>query len=456
MNNQSLTNCDDRTHRSGVVLLVTLVLLVVLATLGYTLSSKVSAQRRRSQYIMDYQAARYGCDSAVKYALTRLQDISPSLIGRPNVPDFSDLFHLSEPEYQELLDELAAIRADERGADANFTQGGLGDIANITDDALLHAFNAMTNVGGANDLNDVNDTNDVRPWGRAGSFNDPNLLVIPGPYGPAWPYVTEPIELEIGSAKVTIEIEDENAKYPIGWMLTDDDGIKREVLAGFENFCEWMDVNEVQIYAIEDQLEQLSKEKPFQLKFREITKRERVTRPTTASRRTVRRPKTASRRYVTTKVSPGQQVAEQAADFSRVLHSSLIDTETLARPTIVSETREEAPLKYIGIWGSAKVNVNTAPRHVLEAAFTFGGDAVDIAQEIILRRRQKPFKDIADLKNVLFSYSDSIRECEQYITTRSTFFTIRVTAVSGAAEASAVIAITKDEKKTNRIAMISG
>ena len=110
----------------------------------------------------------------------------------------------------------------------------------------------------------------------------------------------------------------------------------------------------------------------------------------------------------------------------------------------------------MGLWGSNKVNINTAPRHVLEAAFTFGGDADKIAEEIIQRRRIKPFTDIEDLRKSLFSYSDSIGKCEKYITTASRFFTIKVTAVSGVAEASTIIAITKDGKNIERIAVISG
>src|SRR4030042_6186559 len=89
--------------QAGIVLLVTLVLLVVLSTLGYTMSSRVAARRHRDRYIIDYSKARYGCDSALKYALATLQDINPQLISRPNEPDFSDLFILSEVEHRELL-----------------------------------------------------------------------------------------------------------------------------------------------------------------------------------------------------------------------------------------------------------------------------------------------------------------------------------------------------------------
>jgi type II secretory pathway component PulK len=133
----------------------------------------------------------------------------------------------------------------------------------------------------------------------------------------------------------------------------------------------------------------------------------------------------------------------------------MLDIESLARPIVVSDRREESALKYMGTWASTKVNINTAPRHVLEAAFIFGGDADRIADAIIRQRRIKPFENLDELKKSLFGYTDSIGKCEKYITTSSTFFTIRVTAVSGVAKASSVIAITKDGKKVQRIAVMN-
>jgi type II secretory pathway component PulK len=145
-------------------------------------------------------------------------------------------------------------------------------------------------------------------------------------------------------------------------------------------------------------------------------------------------------------------------DFARLFHSSVIDTEVLARPTIVSESRKESALKYLGVWGSSRVNINTAPRQVLEAAFTFGGDYREIAEEIIQQRRKKPFENMEELEleKLLFGYSDSVKKCQPYLTTVSRFFTVRITAVSGVAKASTVIALTKDGKKTQTVAVISG
>ena len=434
--------------RPGIVLLVTLVLLVVLSALMFTLSTRMSAQRHRDKYIIDYQAARYACDSAVKYALATLNDINtPRLIERPNEPDFSDLFMLNEEQYRELLDEWSARDEDILSAESERNEE--------------EELSSRDSLGTApNDVAGFNDINSPDYFNAFGGSSAPNSLTVRGPYGPAWPFVTEPVEIEIGSAKVRIEVEDENAKYPIGWAIMDDKDVQREAVAGFETFCEWMEVNDVQIDSIKDQLKQISEIKPFKVDFKTITTMERqpIKTPTTSSsaRRTGRtRVRPTRTRTVRKTVSVAEQIAKQSADFARLCHSSLIDTEALARPIIISETRKESALKYMGMWASRKVNINSAPRHVLEAAFTFGGDAEIIADEIIRQRRIKPFANIEELREELFRYSTSIEKCEKYITTFSDIFTIKVTVTSGVAKASAIIGITKEGKKVKQIAVIS-
>ncbi|MEA3227328.1 MAG: type II secretion system protein GspK [Planctomycetota bacterium] len=426
--NKSRNNRNISRTRSGIVLLVTLVLLVVLSTLGYTLSSRVAAQRHRNQYIIDYSKARYGCDSAVRYALATLEDLDPQLISRPNEPDFSDLFALDDVEYHELL-----------------AQWNLGP-----------QFTPSGESKKPSDMLDVDEIDNLGLGGRktAGS-NGFDSMPIRGPYGPSWPFVTEPAEFEIGSTTVRIEIEDENAKYPLGWALLDDIKIEREVDAGFVTFCEMARLDAERIDVLTEQLAQVGKIKPFKRKFKPIRKSVKTTvKPTTSSKsRTSRitRPKS----YIKT-ISASQQASEQTTHFAKLFHSSLIDTEALARPTIVTESRKESPLKYIGMWGSMKVNINTAPRHVLEAAFIFGGNQVEIAEAIIQLRRESVFGTIDELKDELFRFSDSIDKCAEHITTTSRFFTIKITAVSGAAKASSIIAITKDGDTVKRIAAING
>ena len=425
--NKSRDNRKISRNRPGIVLLVTVVLLVVLATLGYTFSSRVATQRHRNQYIIDYSKARYGCDSAVKYAIATLEDLDPQLVSRPNEPDFSDLFALDDIEYHELLAQW--------NLEPQYAPSG--------EDRT------------PSDMADINGVDKFGPRGSgATGFNSFGSMSIRGPYGAPWPFVAEPVEFEIGSATVRIEIEDENAKYPLGWALLNDVKIKREADAGFVTFCEMARLDAGQIDALTGQLAQVGEIKPFKQEFKTITKMVKVPVKTTSTSRsrTTRTPRTKSQRKA---ISASQQVSEQTAHFAEIFHSSLIDTEALARPTIVAEDRKESPLRYIGMWGSRTVNINTAPRHVLEAAFIFGGNQVEIAEAIIQLRKENVFGTIDELKDELFRFSDSIGNCAPYIATTSRFFTIKITAVSGAAKASSIIAITKDGDTIKQIAAIN-
>jgi hypothetical protein len=424
-------NLNITQNRPGVVLLVTLVLLVVLATLGYTFSDRIASQRHRDQYIIDYSNARYGCDSAIKYALASMEGLEPELVSRPNEPDFSDLFALDEVGMQELLEQWE-MESGSRGLNSSMN------------------------------FDDKSSSSNVKNSGYDESGMDESYgfgsIVIRGPYGPPWPFVTEPTEFEIGTAKVRIEIEDENAKYPLGWAMMNNPELERETEAGFITFCEMVGMDFVQIDSLKEQLMQIGEIKPFAISFKPKTKVTRTPVPTrvrTSSRsRTSRTRRTP--RITRTTVPVSKQISAQTTHFATVFHSSLIDTEPLEQSTIVVGDRKEYPLKYMGLWGTRQVNINTAPRPVLEAAFIFGGNQVDIAEEIIRQRKQEPFTNIEDLKEKLSRYSESIGICEEYITTESSFFTIKITSTSGVASASSVIAITKEGDRVTKIAVING
>src|SRR3989339_1291197 len=260
--------------RPGVVLIITLVLLAILATLSYTVSSKVAARKHRDNYIIDYAKARYACDSGIKYAITQTEILNASLVDRPNEPDFSDVFAMTEEQYQQYLEYWAQILAEQQQEASEELQNTLADF-NITD------FDFM-GLKDNNDNNDINDTN---------SYNDyygQETLEIRGPYGPQWPYVTEPIEFEIGSAKVKIEIEDENAKYPLCWAMLTQPEYEREAAASFNLFCQWMGVDISYANAILDQLNGINAIKTFSMDMQPISVTEEKKIPIRSSRRTAR------------------------------------------------------------------------------------------------------------------------------------------------------------------------
>lgn len=429
---------DNRRGLPGVILLITLVILVILSTLGYTVSVRVAARRHRNQYTIDYDIARHACVSGMKYALASVNSLDFELISRPNEPDFSDVFALSEPDYQKLLAQMELY----------LTQKSLSESDSGKDTATGNRTSRLKNA------TDVNDVNEV---GLASTLAN---VQIPGPYGPPWPLVTEPVELEIGSAKVKIEIEDENAKYPLGWAMLDDEKLRDVAGAGWTTFCEWMGYKPQEIAGLNKDLTAIAAKKAFKVEFKveaaaadaPANLRSRITRPTTGTAGSA-----VARRAVRTKpVSVEEQVQNQSKEFARLFHSSLLDTALLSRQSIESDTRKESAMKYLGLWATRQVNVNTAPRNVLEAALSFGSiiHAPKMAEAIIQQRKIKPIADVNEVKQSLLGYSDSVEQCREFLTATSTVFTIRVTAVSGAAKVTTVAAVSKEGDKIQQIAVI--
>ncbi len=432
---------SSRARPSGFVLLITMVILVVLVVLGYRVTGQVAAQRHRLQYEIDYAKARYACDSALKYTLARVETLVPSLVARPNEPDFSAVFSLDEEAYQELLLEYR-MELEQQGV--------------YFEDPLI-------DMEDANLIEEGHDVNGVFDADNPLSDLDTSDLFIRGPYGPQWPQVIPPIEFEIGDAQVRIEIEDENAKYPLPWLLVKDSPQSREIESGFEAFLEWMGYSLTDVLDLKEQLDAIRVLRPYTLEFkappaspaaaknanpvRRTPTRGRITRPTTAASKTGGKP-----------LNPAEQAARQTTDVARFFNSSLLDLELLARPSIESDTRQESALKYIGLWGASKVNINTAPRHVLESAFMFGGHtrAIALADAVIERRRWEPIPDLEELKKLLLGSADAIEKCQDYITMTSTHFTVRIEISIGVAQTRAVMAMVKEGDKVRKLAVVSG
>lgn len=457
-------------ENKGIVLITTMALLAVMTVLGYLLSSSVAEMKHRNNYLMNYQSASYACDSAVNYITEELDSINLGLVSRPNEPDFSDVFAMTEEQYQGLIDaweEAGITYSDEKFAtgtdpnDPNSTDAN--SLAEMPgDDGMSGSGFGMDIFGGVDGLlsgeADFNDPDLYDQMADAYAF-EPNEIIIRGPYGYPWPQVQEPMEFEIGDSKIKIEVHDENAKYPITWLLLADEKNEREVLYGFKLFTGWMGISEDEADELIDQLYYINELKPYDKKYsagaaENSGKKNEVSK--SKSEKIGRRRVSRSRRSRSSREEKVQvSAAEHMATFIELLDSPLVDKDLLGRATIETESRTENALKYISFWGTTKVNINTAPRHVLEAAFAYGGYEVAIADEIIENRRLRPFENISDLKKTLFRFSSSINKAEDYITTSSEVFTLKLTASSGAASKTVVIGVRKVKDKYQKIATLT-
>ena len=428
---------NNRTPHQGIVLVVVLVIMVVMSSLVYAMTSRILARRHRDRYLMNYQQARYACDSGLKYALSIIETTKAELIARPNEPDFSDMFMLTEDQYEEFMEAYIVENPDFSGqqktkSNSQFSFGN-----------LFKKF-----------LGDANDANDVNNLEPAPAF-DSEAYQITGPYGSVWPLIVEPIEIQVGTAKVKIEIEDENAKYPLTWALLNDKDLKSQADAGFETFCQWSQIEEADISDLKIQLREVKKQKEYKLKMKPIRVTQTTDKKNKQPVRRTRGRKSSRRRPQPKTVGKTRAAIGHTADFAKLFHSPLVDMQPLLINEDWQGVKKDPAAKYISFWGTEKVNINTAPRHVLEAAFSFGGDAAAIADEVIEKRKTRPFKKVEELEENIYGYSDSIKQSKNFILFKSRIFRVKVTATNGNATASSAAGVIRNGSRAQIIGVIS-
>lgn len=450
--------------------MIAVVVLVVLVSLLTALSVRVTMVKRRQEYMVEYQRARYALDSAMKYAMVVMPNKTFTLSAREDVPDFSDLFWMDGQKYRQFLQDWASTATDEQ-LEKVMKEGASMTEAQLDPAELLDQLARIFATG--SDEPNLAEAEDVLPQDFGTNTEetifeiDPNNIEVPGPYGPPWPYVIEPIELEMGPAKVTITIEDENAKMPLSWAITNRQAVNKQAEAVLGTFCDWMEMDKTQQESLLAQLEEVYKHKIFELNPSPILLPQ--TRSTSTARTTTRtstfrttRQTAAQRRQAQQQAQSTQSATKErpavahATDFAKLFHSALIDRETLARPAGQKALPDESPLKYLALWGSQRINVNTAPRQVLEAALTFGGVPDELAEKIIQKRKIEPIKKIDDLKDSFYGDSEMITRAQDYLTTTSNFFLIRVVSQSGNARVTAVATVIKEGKTVERLAILYG
>jgi len=506
----------------GVALVIAVLVLAALTTLLATLSVRITMAKRRQDYMIEYQRARYALDSAMKYALSAIPEKKFELAVRDGLPDFSDLFWMNADQRYQYLNNWLATATDEQiekvlspeaASRAAGTDSPVDILAMLSDlfgvkkeppsaekpaqeptdekkddkekssDKLLSELKNSSDKDSDKDAAEQDNRSEPASDGATTTSAKedsslafavtPDDLLIPGPYTADWPYVMEPIELEIGAAKVTIYIEDENAKLPLSWAITSDTEANKKAQAVLSMFYDWIGLDAAQRQTLAMQLAQIQQKKAFELNPNPIMltvaapaaqtppQTQQTPQQRAASRRSRRRTAPVAQTPQQATTTQQRPASAHATDFAKLFHSALLDRQIFARPAIVrqddaSAKTQDSPLRYIALWGSQRVNVNTAPRHVLEAALTFGGDAVELTEKIIQQRRVEPFKDIDDLKRKMFGYSALIDRAKDYLTTTSNFYSIRVVSASGNARATAVATVIKEDKKVEQLAILYG
>lgn len=380
--------------RRGITLLITLMVLVVLASVIVVFQSDAAVQIRSSQHRLDRQQCRYAAESGF-------------VIG-------------AELVRQYLREPLAVVPA-EAPAEAEMPEEGLEE--------------------GLTDPNQLPEPN---------SFSE-EAFILPELEEEKLPsFVLMRRKIKVAEAEVEIEIHDENAKWPMFWMLSspfDTDKAYANSEKAFLDFSSKLDVGNSDAKVIGRRARELSRNLKVPSAPLQISKKARAQNISRRGRRV----------NYADKIKAFKDRYAIMGSFASIWHNNRKDDEDLE---FLEEPLPEMPGKvrdYLSMWGTNKINLNTASDELLEAAFKgFGLNAKQV-ESIIEYRTEQPFRNTGNLNDVGGMSIETINNVRGLCVVRSDTFSVYVKARVGRIEYRLVGGVYSDfDFKLQKSAVFSG
>ncbi|MBN1435766.1 MAG: general secretion pathway protein GspK [Sedimentisphaerales bacterium] len=344
----------SRKRQQGITLFLTMVILIILATLIVQFQAESALQLRASNYRIDMQRCRYAAESGLVVAQVMVAE-----------------------HYENIARIHRSFRAGEE----------------LEEDAVISG------------------------WNR---FSDPNAT-----WAERLAYdtgITERQAITVGDIPVLVEVQDENAKYPVLWLLRSpfaSSGGRDVPERSVEHFGELLDMDSAIVNDTIRLVQEIAE--PLPLPAAEVT----VQAPDQAEGRRRRR-----HLGLTAVMEENRERHRLMAVFANAWYTELfhnLEYAELIEP--LAENVEPFPV-LLGVWGAGKININTASPELLESAFAPVGITEHMVQSIVDYRIERPFGSMAELRDI-----DLSGEVRQYMrelcVTASDTFSLHITASLG-------------------------
>jgi len=230
--------------------------------------------------------------------------------------------------------------------------------------------------------------------------------------------------IQVGPVQVDLEIHDENAKWPLYWLLRspfDSTSANTKAEQNFRNYTRKLGITALTSRNVIKQAQGLAQ--PLNLPKPPV----RIQK-VGAKKRLLRRP---------ARISYAERVQERLnrnknmAVFASQWYENLKDNPDFESFQENLEDRPGAFDDYLSMWGTFEINVNTASEDLIYCTFQSVGLTQQQAQAIVARREQKPYSNTGELqlvKGLGIELSNTIRGlCE----VKSNTYSIHVDARLG-------------------------
>jgi hypothetical protein len=389
-------NIRTNQRNQGMALLLTLMVLMVLTTVMVQFQVDAALFLRSSDYRLEQQKCRYAAESGIVIA--------------SNI----------------LLEQLKSPALETVPSDTTET----------------------------NDLPDPNDLLD--PNGLA----DPNQwLDLSEPVGLEALLVLLEKEIDVGDVKVSIEIHDENAKWPMLWLIPNGSPFSQkrnsQAVKEFDELADLLQVDQNDAAAIKRLAKEIGSKvnmPPAEIFVQKVgSDKSKKKRRTRRSRRSVRRRRVSHAK----RTQEAKQRKRSMVQFTQIFHEKLSEDPELFTLKKELMGKEGTLLDYLGFWGHNKLNINTAPIEVLESAYSLLGVGPEQIQAIEGYRQQQKFKKTSQLIDVIGIDRKVAERIRPISTINSDTFTIKITAQLGRTRHNVIGVVNYNRGRLETLAMIN-
>lgn len=238
-------------------------------------------------------------------------------------------------------------------------------------------------------------------------------------------FVIKTEDLEVGEAEVTIEIQDESAKWPMLWLL-------RSPFRGSDAQKEFLNYAKQMDFETSDARRTVKLAKDIGRKLDKLLPPPEVQVEVRRSRRQ-RRTRRRFRDY-NKRLEEEQKRREVMGEFARQWQQSL---DTVEDHQVLQEYlpgRANGFNDFLGIWGSNVININTASAEIMAAAFKSLGINREKAEAIVAYRETTPFRGKNELNNVPGLKKQIVTRILPLVTVKSDTYSVHITARLGRTE----------------------
>jgi len=368
----------EKTIKRGFTLMLTLMTLVLLASLIVQFQAETTTHVRTASYRWEKLQCRYAAESAMVIASQMIKE-----------------------KLREGMTQPDSAKANE-----------------------LEGLQAALGLGEPNDMmSDMDEPNEFEEFADL-DYEQYNLQ-------DEIPFLLTQDTLDVGEAEVEIEIHDENGKYPLLWLMHSPiNGKRTHTQKSVRKLADLFGADGATISKAIDLALNIGRN--LEIPDLDMTLRKSTTGRRKQKRSDTWRPrgkKLSDKMRQTREIRRFEGMAAFACEWQREL-SENEDYEDLKLSLL---DHKGGFSDYLGSWGHTQININTAPVEVLEAAFGPLGMTAQMAQAIDDYRQANPFRSTGNLSKVEGLDRGMLRGVKLLTTAKSNTFSVQVSARLGRA-----------------------